>query len=128
MGLSVFPYIIDIISGRKQIVDYYNSRLSFSNYKTMKLRNATDWNYSYYPIIFENENALLKVQIELNNNQIYPRRYFYPSLNKLKYVTSLEMPISESIASRILCLPLSNQIDEIVLKNICEIVDNNISK
>jgi dTDP-4-amino-4,6-dideoxygalactose transaminase len=127
MGLSVFPYIVDIISGRKKIVDYYNSKLSFSHYKTMKLRDNTDWNYSYYPIIFEDEKSLLKVQIELNNNEIYPRRYFYPSLNKLKYVSSLEMPISESISSKILCLPLSNQIDEIVLKNICEIVDNNCS-
>jgi dTDP-4-amino-4,6-dideoxygalactose transaminase len=91
----------------------------------MKLRDGTKWNYSYYPIIFENEKALLDVQTKLNTNQIFPRRYFYPSLNLLKFVQSVEMPISESIASRILCLPLSHQIDENILNQICNIVDTN---
>ena len=42
----------------------------------------------------------------LNEEKIFPRRYFYPSLNTLNYVNSEEMPISEDIAKRILCLPL----------------------
>lgn len=125
MGLSVFPYIEFIISGRKKVVDFYNKKLSFSKFKTMKLREGTYWNYSYYPIIFENEELLLKVQIEMNNNEIYPRRYFYPSLNKLNFIQAGEMPISESIASRILCLPISLQIDENTLNKICEIIERN---
>lgn len=123
MGLSVFPHFESILNGRKKIVDFYNRTLSFSKYKSMKLREGTKWNYSYYPIIFDNEKALLNVQSELNTNQIFPRRYFYPSLNLLKFVQSEEMPISESIASRILCLPLSHQIDENILNQICSIVD-----
>jgi dTDP-4-amino-4,6-dideoxygalactose transaminase len=125
MGLSVFPHFESILNGRKKIVDFYNRTLSFSKYKSMKLRDGTKWNYSYYPIIFENEKALLDVQTKLNTNQIFPRRYFYPSLNLLKFVQSVEMPISESIASRILCLPLSHQIDENILNQICNIVDTN---
>jgi dTDP-4-amino-4,6-dideoxygalactose transaminase len=125
MGLSVLPHFENILNGRKKIVDFYNRTLSFSKYKSMKLRDGTKWNYSYYPIIFENEKALLDVQTKLNTNQIFPRRYFYPSLNLLKFVQSVEMPISESIASRILCLPLSHQIDENILNQICNIVDTN---
>ena len=125
MGLSVFPYIESIISERKKVVDFYNKKLSFLKYKTMKLRDGTDWNYSYYPIIFESEKLLLKVQIELNKSDIYPRRYFYPSLNKLKYVQADEMPISESIASRVLCLPISSQIQENTLIKICKIIEKN---
>jgi len=125
MGLSVFPFLDNIILGRKKIVDFYNKKLSFSKYTTFKIREGTNWNYSYFPIIFEDEELLLKIQIELNSNEIYPRRYFYPSLNKLKYVGPVKMPISESIACRILCLPVSYHIDEIVLYKICQIIDNN---
>ena len=62
------------------------------------MREGTDWNYSYYPVIFENEDILLKAERALKKNNIYPRRYFYPSLNTLNYVEYLEMKNSESIS------------------------------
>lgn len=49
---------------------------------------------------------LLKVQGLLNKSGVFLRRYFYPSLNTLYYVHKVGMPISESIASRVMCLPL----------------------
>ena len=106
MGLAVFPYMESIISGRKEVVHNYEKHLDFSKLKTIKLRENTEWNYSYYPVIFESEAQLLKVQVTLNAQHIFPRRYFYPSLNTIEYTHGVEMPISESIASRILCLPL----------------------
>ena len=43
----------------------------------------------------------------LNAENIFPRRYFYPSVNTFtKLVPYVPMPKSEDIASRILCLPL----------------------
>lgn len=106
MGLTVLPYIDTIINERKKVVDYYNDKLDFSKIQGLKIRENTVWNYSYYPVIFETEEQLLLVQKALNENQIFPRRYFYPSLNTIEYTNGLAMPISESIASRILCLPL----------------------
>jgi len=126
MGLSVFPYLKDIILGREKVVSFYKNNLSFCNYRTMKLREGTEWNYSYFPIIFASEEILLRVQAKLNKNEIFPRRYFHPSLNKLKYVNGNEALIAESISSRILCLPLSHYIDEEFLYLICKIIDENI--
>ena len=43
----------------------------------------------------------------MNEKNIYPRRYFYPSLNTFsKVVDYAYTPISEDISNRILCLPL----------------------
>ncbi len=126
MGLAVFPYIDKIKLARKKIVDFYNNNINFSNVRTIKIRENTVWNYSYYPIIFKSEEVLLKVQSALNDNQIFPRRYFYPSLNTINFVTAPKMEVSESIASAILCLPLSDQIDEIDLIKICEIINKNL--
>lgn len=106
MGLAVFPYMDKIINERKKAVDFYNDKLNFSKLQSLRIRENTQWNYSYYPVIFNTEEQLLEVQKELNKNQIFPRRYFYPSLNTIEYIKGAEMPISESIASRILCLPL----------------------
>jgi dTDP-4-amino-4,6-dideoxygalactose transaminase len=43
---------------------------------------------------------------EFERFDIFPRRYFYPSLTKLDYVRFFECPVCEDISSRILCLPL----------------------
>ncbi len=106
MGLAVFYHIDYIFNERKKVVEFYNENLNFDYMSTFKLRLGTEWNYHYFPIIFKSEDDLLNVKNELNNNNIFPRRYFYPSLNELPYLNNVHMPISESVSKRILCLPL----------------------
>jgi dTDP-4-amino-4,6-dideoxygalactose transaminase len=106
MGLAVFPYMTSILEGRKEMVNYYDDNLNYQRVKKIKIREETEWNYSYYPVFFESEEVLLHVQSTLNKEQIFPRRYFYPSLNSISFSKRISMPISESIASRVLCLPL----------------------
>lgn len=124
MGLAVLNHIDSIFFERKRIVDFYNENLSFLNFNKIKIREGVEWNFSYYPIIFNTEELLLKAEQELNKKEIFPRRYFYPSLNTLHFSKGENMPISESISSRILCLPLSNSISEEILINICKIISN----
>ena len=106
MGLAVLPYMETILAARKKVVDYYNQNLDFSKLKALKIRENTIWNYGYYPVIFESEAQLLKIEKVLHDNQINPRRYFYPSLNTIDYAKGQSMPVSESVSERILCLPL----------------------
>ena len=37
----------------KKIIERYDSLLNFNKFRTIKIRENTKWNYSYYPIIFE---------------------------------------------------------------------------
>ncbi|MEO8235848.1 MAG: DegT/DnrJ/EryC1/StrS family aminotransferase [Flavobacterium sp.] len=126
MGLAVFNHMETILSERKKVVNFYNENLNFENLKTIKIREKTDWNYSYYPVIFENEDALLAVMKSLNEKNIFPRRYFYPSLNTINYVAKTKMPISESIASRILCLPLYVGLQTVDLEKITQTINNTL--
>ena len=128
MGLAIFPYIENIIEKRKKIISYYNNNLDFSKLKTIKIRVNTNWNYSYYPIIFESEKILLNVQKSLNELNIFPRRYFYPSLNKLNYIQDVSMPISEDISSKVMCLPLYHNLSIIDLQQICEVILKTLKK
>lgn len=126
MGLAVFPYIETILREREKIVKFYNEFLDFSKLQGLKIRENTDWNFSYYPIIFDSEKTLMKVQKALTEFKIFPRRYFYPSLNTIEYTKGKSMPISESIASRILCLPLYVGLKSEDLKKITTLINLNI--
>ena len=123
MGLAVFPYLSTIIGERKKVVDYYTAYLDFRNLRKLKIREHTEWNYSYYPVIFESEQQLLEVMARLETAGIIPRRYFYPSLNTIDYCKGQTMPISESIASRLVCLPLYVGLKEEEMAGICEIIN-----
>ena len=118
MGLAVLPHFDFILEERKKVVDFYLKKLNFNKLQTIKIRTETEWNYSYFPVIFESEAQLIKTQALLNQSQIFPRRYFYPSLNQLEYVTSSKCPVSESIASRVMCLPLYDGLAESDLESI----------
>ncbi|HLA56996.1 MAG TPA: DegT/DnrJ/EryC1/StrS family aminotransferase [Flavobacterium sp.] len=126
MGLSVFPYMDMILAERKKVVDFYNANLDFSKLKKIKIRENTQWNYSYYPVLFENESQLLHIQQKLAAHDIIPRRYFYPSLNTIEYCKGESMPVSEDIASRVLCLPLYVGLSEAELQRIATTVNENL--
>lgn len=125
MGLTVLPYLNDIIQERKAIVDFYDENLKFGKIRKIKLRSGLNWNYSYYPIIIESEANLLRLIDLMNERNIFPRRYFYPSLNKLSYINYDPLEISESIASRIICLPLYPGLKVESLEIIQKIINND---
>jgi dTDP-4-amino-4,6-dideoxygalactose transaminase len=125
MGLAVLPYFDEIIQSRKSVANTYNEKLN-ARIQKISLRENTEWNYSYYPILLQSEEELLGVMQKLNNLNIYPRRYFYPSLNTLDFVHGAECPISESIASRILCLPLFVGLEQEIQNQIIDIVNQSV--
>lgn len=124
MGLAVLPHMETILTQRKKVTDYYNKHLNFSKVKPLKLRATTSWNYSYYPVIFNSETQLLRAEKALNKYKIYPRRYFYPSLNTIEYATGASMPISEAIASRIMCLPLYVGLENVDAMKIINLIND----
>lgn len=126
MGLAVLPHMNQIIESRKSVVDFYNLNLNFGLVKTIRIRENTTWNYSYYPVLLQTESQLLKIQKALNDAEIFPRRYFYPSLNTIDFAKGTTMPISEDVASRILCLPLYAGLTKDELQKITSIINNNL--
>lgn len=122
MGLSVLPHMQEILNGRQTAVNCYNTHLDWNKFKKMQLRDDTVWNYSYYPVLFESEAELLTKQQLLIQEQIYPRRYFYPSLNIIEFSKGECMSISESISSRVLCLPLYSGLKADEILSICNLI------
>ncbi|MFD1096357.1 DegT/DnrJ/EryC1/StrS family aminotransferase [Salegentibacter chungangensis] len=128
MGLAVLPYVSRIMEARKQVVNTYDKSLDFEKLNKLIIREGTEWNYSYYPVIFKDEKTLLEVKSALNKENVFPRRYFYPSLNTLNYVEYSAMKISQDISNRIMCLPLYSGLKMKEVAMISGIINDIIDK
>lgn len=106
MGLANLKYIQLIHQKRKALSEHYGECLKDINALSPKWKVNASKNYAYYPVVLESEAILLKVKRELEKHEVHTRRYFYPSLAKaLPYLNPTDMPITDDIAKRVLCLP-----------------------
>lgn len=128
MGLSVLESVNDILENRRKLWSEYYDLLA-GHVQFPELAPYTDWNYSYVPVLFKDESQLLKVRERLNQNNFYPRRYFYPSLNTLSYVNNKRScPVSRNVSGRILCLPTYFGLEDEVVKKIAKVIKEGIAK
>ena len=125
MGLCNLPYVSEIISRREKISGWYDELKHEMGIKRPTVPTGTDYNFAYYPAQLSSEKKLLRIQERLNDRQIYPRRYFYPPLSDLPYVTKNPCPITQSISPRILCLPLYPELERDQIHRISEIIGSD---
>jgi len=128
MGLCNLPVVPQLIAARKAVCDLYGELLDWNYLEVPLWVKGLERNYSYYPIVFESEEKMLAVKDTLNLNGIAPRRYFYPSLNKLPFLKAAEdCPISEDIALRVVCLPLHAEMALEDVRRIAELINQNLT-
>ncbi len=126
MGLCNLPRVPEFIVKRKRIAELYIKQLSNLPLQYPVSNNTTlEYNYAYFPIIFESEAKLLKIKDVLAAHAIYTRRYFFPSLNKLDYVNGESCPISEDISRRVLCLPFYQELSDDIVSWISKLIIQN---
>jgi dTDP-4-amino-4,6-dideoxygalactose transaminase len=136
MGLCVLDEIDIVKQGRESVWKQYkkyliNTPLTFQRWSAHSVNN-----YAYAPVLFNSEAELLKVELKLKANDIFPRRYFNPSLDTLDYHKSM-LPsesendqiciVSRDISSRILCLPIYPKLPEIDQVRINQIINGVFS-
>lgn len=123
VGLANLKYLDRALEDRFNKYMYYKDNLSSVTGVSFQKINDGACNYSYFPILFHSEKDCLKVLSALNSEDIYPRRYFYPSINTFnRLFPYVCMPISEDIASRILCLPLYYSLEMFDIDKIINII------
>lgn len=124
MGLCVLPHLEEIIEARKKASEYYHSLLQ--NVERPLIPGQVQYNYSYYPIIFKSETALLQAVQQLKEQGISGRRYFYPSLNELPFLQKQSCPVSEDISRRVFCLPLYVGLQMNEVAQIAQLINQSI--
>lgn len=123
MGLANLPHMSEILTARRHLCELYDTLLGDVVQRPAP-QPGLEPNYGYYPILFRDEAQLLAAFAVLQRQNIRPRRYFYPSLNKLPYLAQVKAcPISENIASRIACLPLYVGLPDEVVREIASMLN-----
>ncbi|MCL1093805.1 DegT/DnrJ/EryC1/StrS family aminotransferase [Shewanella kaireitica] len=123
LGILNLKEFDSVLAWREHKYKLYLSRLA-QNEKLSFQKLTPGTNYSYFPVIFDEEATLLKVVKVLNDNNVFPRRYFYPSLNTLtNIVDAQDTPVSEDIAKRILCLPLYTNLSDSDIDRISTLIN-----
>lgn len=123
MGLVNLNYIEDIHSQRKLLSECYDRNLASLEAHKPKWHEQASINYAYYPLLFDNETLMLRCIDRLNQNEIFTRRYFYPSLaSALPYLEPQKFGITDNVSKRILCLPLYFDLAVEEVELICRLI------
>ncbi|MBE0508064.1 MAG: DegT/DnrJ/EryC1/StrS family aminotransferase [Marinospirillum sp.] len=110
MGLCVLDEIEHNLAARKELWEAYRESLA-GKVQFQRLQPHSTRNYAYVPVLFNSENSMKAVMAALHQQDIFPRRYFYPSLEEVGLYSGGACPVSNDTAKRILCLPIYNGLD-----------------
>ena len=126
MGLCMLDEMENIMKKREAVYRRYAQALG-DIVQVPRWNPRATRNYGYFPILLKDEAETLKVQKALNQHNIYPRRYFYPSLDTLSYIEPKQfMTISRDVSKRILALPMYPELEEENQMKIITIVRENL--
>ena len=128
MGLCMLDEMEEVFEKRREVYERYERELEgwvgFQKHNPDATRN-----YGYFPIVLKSEEETLNLQKALNEKRIFPRRYFYPSLDTLGYIEPKQYaPVSRDISSRILALPMYPELKESEQMKIIQTICSTLEK
>ena len=128
MGLCLLPQTTTEIAHRKELHARYDAALVNVPLSRPQPAQGLDWNYAYYPVLLPDEATLRRVLAALAEDNIHPRRYFYPALTTLPYVQQWRRscPVAEDAAERMLCLPLYSGLSQKAINAIASRINKQI--
>lgn len=131
LGLLQLEYIDQALARRKKIDAFYREQL-----KDVKgihcLNDAGEKvaNYAYLPILVNTDYPISRdnLYLRLKDNNIHPRRYFYPLISDFPMYRGLpsankkNLPVATAAAQQVLCLPIYPNLEMSVVKEITNFI------
>lgn len=130
MGICNLRYVEAEIAKRKNVYDYYVSKLrDVPGIQLMKLQENVKYNYAYFPVVFDETvfgATRNEVYEALEKENIFTRKYFYPLTNTYdcfhgKYDLN-DTPVALHISKRVLTLPMYADLSMEMVDKICDVV------
>lgn len=122
LGLANLHHLDRVRKNRRKKYEIFRSILAECTFINFQKYHPDEYNYSYMPVLFDSEEILLQTIKKLNAENVFPKRYFYPSLHETPIFDDIILPIAESIARTILCLPLYDSLNEEDITKICDVI------
>ena len=127
MGLCNLRHVDEYIACRKAVVERYFKRLlNVDGIKLMTPQPHIEFNYAYFPIIFDGyKKSRDQVKNELENDNIGARKYFYPITSEFSQIKSKYKGITQialSVSKKVLTIPLYSDLSIDDADRICDII------
>lgn len=127
MGICNLRHIDAEIKKRKALGDrYYERLLGKKGIKLNQIPSDLKWNYAYFPVVFDGFKSRDQVKAELEQHNIFARKYFYPittqfSCYKGEY-GNISLPVSSYVSDHVLTLPMYADLTMEEADQICDII------
>lgn len=133
MGLSNLQLLETNRTKRKRISELYRELLADLPLRCLSPEKIPGlyYNYAYFPVICHDVAMREDLILALNRENVFPRRYFEPSLNQLSFLPAelqVSCPISERAANTVFCLPLYPDLPEADVRRISHIIRKTLNE
>jgi dTDP-4-amino-4,6-dideoxygalactose transaminase len=131
-GIINLKYVDSAIEQRKKVAFQYRKYLK--DVPGIGMLNSipdVKYNYSYFPVFIDKEKYGMSrdgLYEELQRNDIFGRRYFYPLISSFSPYRGLasakkeNIPVASRMADQVLCLPIHHELDEPTINYIISII------
>lgn len=131
-GLLMLDKMADEIANRRRLAQTYREGLKAVRGVTfLEDQPGVEHNYGYFPIVVDPEVYGLgrdRVYDILKQCNIFTRKYFHPLCSHYSCYSGLpsahprNLPVAESVARQVLCLPMSGSYDPEIAQRTCAII------
>lgn len=121
-GMLSLQNLDEELKRRKEISEiYYEQLIECKQIKFQEPTKDAVINHSYFPIILDNEESVLKVIKDAQEKEIVLRRYFYPSITDMAFLqyNSKSTPLALAVAERVVCLPIHSTLSNSDVMGVC---------
>jgi dTDP-4-amino-4,6-dideoxygalactose transaminase len=116
LGLIQLKYVEDAVEARRRIAEQYRGLLGDTpGIRCLHELPGVQHNYAYFPVLIDKDifgRSRDAVYQEFKQHGIHTRRYFYPPISHFPTYSGLpsaapdNLPVTEQVTERILCLPI----------------------
>ncbi len=126
LGLANLNHLDTALTSRRKRHELYRHYLDNVSFLRFQRFNPDEYNYAYMPLLLDNQSRLDRIMVCLSEQNIYPRRYFYPALHTLKGLGDhKQLPVTERVSENIICLPLYDTLSNDEIEQICNLIDES---
>lgn len=127
MGICNLRHLDEEIAKRKAVGDRYYERLSgVKGIKLNEIPSDLKWNYAYFPVVFDGFKNRDQVKAELEQHNIFARKYFYPITTQLACYKgaygTVDLPVASYVADHVLTLPMYADMTVEDADRICDVI------
>ena len=130
MGICNLRHLDEEIEKRKKVYNRYLERLSSVNgIEVSEIQQDVMPNYAYFPVVFDKEifgKSRDEVLQQLAKENIFGRKYFYPTINDFECYksdySSEDTPIAKKISNNVLTIPMYANLSLDDVDRICDII------